>query len=60
MFQVDAVIDQMEGYPISDNRISSDTLSATFHTTDFEEDYTRMNNAGVVFEVSKTILGEGD
>lgn len=60
MFQVDAVIDQMEGYPISENRISSDTLSATFHTTDFEEDYTRMNNAGVVFEVSKTVLGEGD
>ncbi len=60
MFQVDAVIDQMEGYPISDNRISSDTLSATFHTTDFEEDYTRMKNAGVVFEVSKTVLGEGD
>lgn len=59
MFQIGAVVEQMEGYPISDNRISSDTLSATFHTTTFDDDYNRMVNAGVVFEVGKKVLGEG-
>ena len=38
------------GYIVSESTASTDTLSATFHTDDFEADYKKMQAAGVAFE----------
>ena len=38
------------GYTFSESVAPTDTLSATFHTCDFEADYKRMQEAGVELE----------
>ena len=38
------------GYVISENTASTDTLSATFHASDFEAYYKRMRSAGIELE----------
>ena len=38
------------GYVVSENASSTDTLSAVFHTDDFEAEYKRLQEAGVEIE----------
>jgi hypothetical protein len=47
------------GYTISANTAASDTLSATFHTTDFHGVYQTWLQAGVEFADS-VVMGEGE
>ena len=49
---------RMPGYIVSKSTIPTDTLSATFHTNDFEADYKRMKEAGV--EIERVDMSEGD
>jgi catechol 2,3-dioxygenase-like lactoylglutathione lyase family enzyme len=46
-------------YEIPRSTESSDTLSAVFHTTDFEYDYNRMLAAGIEFIGKKNFADEG-
>jgi len=50
--------ERIEGYHISDNKASSDTLSAVFHTTDFEGVYSKWLEAGVEF-IDRVVMAEG-
>ena len=38
------------GYIVSENTVSTDTLSAVFHTDDFEGEFKRMQEAGIKLE----------
>jgi len=51
--------ERIAGYVISESSESTDTLSATFHSNDFEADYNRILNAGVDF-IGKVTMGEGN
>ena len=46
-------------YMIPSNTESSDTLTAVFHTTDFENEYNRLQDAGVKFIGKKNLVGDG-
>ena len=46
-------------YVIPGNTESSDTLTAVFHTTDFENDYNTLLKAGVQFIGKKNLIGDG-
>jgi len=48
----------LSNFKISKSTESTDTLAATLHTDDFEADYNKMLDAGVVF-LDKDIMGEG-
>jgi len=50
---------RVDEYEIPSNSESSDTLSAVFHTMDFEHDYKRMLEAGVEFIGKKNFASEG-
>jgi len=51
--------ERVEEYVIPGNTASSDTLTAVFHTTDFEADYKRMVEAGVSFIGKKNFASDG-
>ena len=46
-------------YVIPSNTESSDTLTAVFHTTDFENDYNDLLERGVQFIGKKNLVGDG-
>ena len=50
---------RVKEYEIPGNALSSDTLTAVFHTTDFESDYKRMSDAGVTFIGRRNFASEG-
>jgi len=50
---------RVKEYEIPGNTESSDTLTAVFHTTDFEGDYNRMQAAGVEFIGRRNFADEG-
>ena len=51
--------ERVKEYAIPSNARSSDTLTAVFHTTDFEGDYKRMQEAGVAFIGRRNFADEG-
>ena len=59
MYSAKDASERIAGYTISDNAGSTDTLSAVFHTTDFESVYDNWLKSGVDF-IDKVVLGEGD
>ena len=40
------------GYAVSESTAATDTLSATFHSNDFEADFKRLQTAGVELEIA--------
>lgn len=52
--------ERVTGYVITESTQSTDTLTAVFHTNDFEADYKRMSAAGIVFFDGDKTMGEGD
>ncbi|MCL2842774.1 MAG: hypothetical protein FWE28_04810 [Oscillospiraceae bacterium] len=59
MYSAKDASERIAGYVVSSNTESSDTLSAVFHTTDFEGVYNNWLEAGVVF-IDRVVMGEGD
>ncbi|MCL2368194.1 MAG: VOC family protein [Oscillospiraceae bacterium] len=59
MYSAKDASERIAGYTIPDNTRSSDTLSAVFHTTDFEDVYNNWLKAGVEF-IDRVVMGEGD
>ena len=58
MYSAKDASDRIAGYTVADNAGASDTLSAVFHTTDFENVYSKWVDAGVTF-IDKVVMGEG-
>ena len=58
MYSAKDASERIAGYTISANTGASDTLSAVFHTTDFEGVYHHWLEAGVEF-VDRVVMGEG-
>ena len=59
MYSAKDASERIAGYTVSDYTGPSDTLTAVFHTTDFEGVYDNWMKAGVEF-IDKVVLGEGD
>jgi len=59
MYSAKDASERIEGYVIPSNTGPSDTLSAVFHTTDFEDVYDNWLEAGVKF-IDRVVMGEGD
>jgi len=51
--------ERVKEYELPSNTESPDTLTAVFHTTDFESDYNRMQEAGVEFIGRRNFADEG-
>jgi len=51
--------EKVDGYVIPSNTEPSDTLSAVFHTADFDDVYNNWLEAGVEFIGKKVLSGEG-
>jgi len=59
MYSAKDASERIAGYTLPLNTGSSDTLSAVFHTTDFEDVYHNWLKAGVAF-IDRVVMGEGD
>ncbi|MCL2213319.1 MAG: VOC family protein [Oscillospiraceae bacterium] len=59
MYQAKDAAERVADYELPTNTASSDTLSATFHTADFDDVYTNWLAAGVEFIGKSTLSGEG-
>ena len=59
IYQAEDASGRVKEYEIPNNAESSDTLTAVFHTADFESDYNRMKKAGVEFIGRRNFADEG-
>ena len=59
MYAAKDASERIPGYTVSANTGTTDTLSAVFHTTDFEGTYDNWLKAGVAF-IDRVVMGEGD
>ena len=59
MSYVKAASEWVPEYKISNNAGSTDTMSAVFHTDDFESEYSRLEKNGVEFIGRNILSGEG-
>ena len=59
MYSAKDASERIPGYTISPSTGATDTLSAVFHTTDFEGVYNNWLKAGVEF-IDRVVMGEGD
>ena len=58
MYAAQDASDRIPGYTIADTTGACDTLSAVFHTTEFEDVYRKWLEAGVEF-IDKVVMAEG-
>ena len=59
MYEAKHASDRVKEYNVPNNTESSDTLTAVFHTADFDGDYKRMQEAGVQFIGKRNFADEG-
>jgi len=59
MYEAKDASERVKEYVIPSNIESSDTLTAVFHTTDFDNDYNNLLEKGVQFIGKKNLSGDG-
>jgi len=59
MYEAKHASEKVEEYRIPGSAESSDTLTAVFHTTDFERDYNQLLASGVAFIGKRNFADEG-
>jgi len=59
MYSAQDASERIAGYSVSDGTGPSDSLTAVFHTTDFEGAYNNWLKAGVKF-IDRVVMGEGE